>query len=326
VADSLGKIARRRVRKRLFGLSLDEASFARRGFHAGEPGARVRLEQIGYTFLTGYHVALGEDDPRALGVRLDAIESDLRGFGFEGAAMALALLDTLTPWNSSRWHRFVSGPAAPHVYMAHVGFGWALARLHRLHPTIERPLARLDPLLRWLALDGYGFHEGYFYWRRYVHGLEVPRGLSGYALNAFDQGLGRSLWFVEGAGVTQIPATIATFPSSRHADLWSGVGLACAYAGGVDSASIHALGAAARPYESHLAQGVAFAAKARLRAGNPVAHTELACRVLCGLSAEEAAGVTDAALEQLPPDGEVPAYEVWRRRIRAEFAKEAVML
>ncbi len=130
---------------------------------------------------------------------------------------------------------------------------------------------------------------------------------------------------MDGADVTRIPVTIAAFPASRHADLWSGVGLACTYAGGVDGAAIEALLKAAGPYRSHLAQGASFAAKARQRADNPAPHTELGCQVLCGLSADEAAHMTDVALEDLPPDGPEPAYEVWRRRIRAHFAEEETL-
>ena len=45
----------------------------------------------------------------------------------------------------------------------------------RLAPARRRPeerfLARLeDPILRWLALDGYGFHEGIFRRGRYIEG------------------------------------------------------------------------------------------------------------------------------------------------------------
>jgi uncharacterized protein YuzE len=61
---------------------------------------------------------------------------------------------------------------------------------------------------------------------------------------------------------------------------------------------------------------VAFAAQVRVRGGNPAAHTELACRLLCGLSAAETAALTDETLIDLPPDGEIPAFEIWRRRIQ----------
>jgi len=311
------------LRKRLFGIAVVETSFARRGFRAGHAGARQRLEQIGQTFLLGYHAALEDPAPDRLAARLNAAPAELRGFAFEGAAMALMLLDQLTPWCRYRLAAFLRGPAAAHVYMVHVGAGWAFARLCW---NLDRPLARLDPLLRWLAIDGYGFHAGYFYWPRYVTQQAPATRLSGYARRVFDQGLGRSLWFVEGADVERIPATIAAFAPQRHADLWSGVGLACAYAGGVDRAALEALLSAAADYQPYLAQGAAFAAKARQRAGNPVAYTELACAVLCDMSADDAARITDAALLDLPPDGALPAYEGWRQRIRAQFAQEVVTL
>ncbi len=307
------------LRKSIFAISAEEATFARRGFHTGDHGARWRLEQIGRTFLQGYHAALAEDDLESLACRLNTVEAEFRGFAFEGAAMGLALLDQSSPWQPRRLGKFLDGPAASHAYMVHVGTGWALARL----PWCRQwPPAWLDPFLGWLAVDGYGFHEGYFYWRRYVGEQSLSGRLSGYACRVFDQGLGRSLWFVYGADVTQLPTTIAAFPLSRQADLWSGVGLACAYAGGVNRTAVEALRSTAEPYQPHLAQGAAFAAKARQRAGNPSPHTELACQVLCGLTADAAAHVTDVALENLPADRPEPAYEIWRQRIQKSFAKE----
>jgi hypothetical protein len=181
----------------------------------------------------------------------------------------------------------------------------------------------LDNLLGWLTVDGYGFHEGYFHARHYVEQQAVHRRLSGYAHRVFDQGLGRSLWFVDGADVARIPKTIATFPPSRHADLWSGVGLACSYAGGVAQAAIEDLRQAAGPYLPHLAQGAVFAASARQRAGNPAPQTDLACNILCGLSPCAAAVIADKALVDIPSDGAEPAYQVWRRRIQVQFAEEA---
>src|SRR5437868_6321387 len=109
-----------RMRKRVFGLSLDEATFARRGFREHDPETRQRLEHIGYTFLGGYHAALEGSDPHELGARLNEVEAESRGFAFEGAAMALALLDMLTPWTRSRWSAFLEGAGKDHVYMIHV--------------------------------------------------------------------------------------------------------------------------------------------------------------------------------------------------------------
>lgn len=310
------------LRRQLFHLPIEEASFARRGFRGNDNQARERLEQIGSTFLRGYHNALEETDPSALAQRLNLVDRELRGFAFEGAAMGLVLLDYLTPWNRRRLRSFVAGPGTDHIYMVHVGIGWAIGRLPWLRRHLKDYLGQLNPLLCWLALDGYGFHEGYFHWPHYVVEQKTPERLSAYSCRVFDQGLGRSLWFVDGGDAGRIPVTIAKFDSSRHADLWSGVGLACAYAGGVNCTAIEVLQQAAGPYRPQLAQGAAFAAKARLRAGNGAEHTEAACRILCGLSADAAASITDEALENLPTNGDEPAYETWQKRIQTRFATE----
>lgn len=312
-----------KFRKRMFSISFEEATIARRGFNDGGIEATRRLEQIGRTFLLGYHAALSDEAPAALALRLDATETAFCGFAYEGAAMGLALLDQFSPWRRGRLRAFLNGAGSKHTYMIHVGAGWAIARIPWLRRNVERPLAHLDPLLRWLALDGYGFHEGYFHWRRFVQKPECVNELQGYARHAFAQGLGRALWFIEGADAKRITAAIALLPCPLHADLWSGVGLACTYAGGAEQAAVEHLRLAAGAYRAELAQGAAFAAKTRQRAGNETLHTEMACQVLCGLSSDEAAQVTDVMLQLLPEDRDVPAYEIWRQRIQSYFIQES---
>lgn len=299
----------------------EEASFARRKFRVPRDSVRKRLECVGTTFLVGYHAALEEAGMQALEARLLEVELEFRGFAYEGAAMALDLLDQVTPWKARRLAAFMDGPGSPHIYMVHVGMGWSLARMPL---RLGRRLARLDPLLRWLALDGYGFHEGYFHWPRYAGGTRPPKRLRGYQLRAWDQGLGRSMWFVGGADAEWIAGAIAAFPASRRADLWSGVGLACAYAGGADPGEIRILRLASGTYHPHLAQGVVFAAGARSRAANLAEHTDLACQLLCALSLQQAAAISDGTRCQAQADSD-PAYEVWRRLIREHFAQQEYM-
>lgn len=307
------------LRRLAFGISAEETSFARRGFPGVGSPARGRLERVAGTFVDGYHAGLLDDRPESLGHRLNAFDSEVRGFAFEGAAMALALLDVLTFWRRNRVRAFLDGPGSLHCYMVHVGVGWALARLGR---RPGRWLPRFDPLLGWLIVDGYGFHEGFFDWRRHVGEQVVPERLAGYERRMFDHGLGRCVWFVDGAEVGRISGTIGAFSAGRRGDLWSGVGLACGYAGGVDRGEMEALRAACGMHLPQVAQGVAFAAKARQRANNMAPHTEEACSVLCGLPASEAAAVTDAALEGLPTNGTEPMFEAWQKRIQSRFALE----
>ncbi|HWR82172.1 MAG TPA: DUF1702 family protein [Candidatus Deferrimicrobium sp.] len=310
-----------RLRQRLLGISESQTSFVPRGFHWRDENARQHLEKSGAAFVHGYNSALSDDRPEPLASRLHEVELEKVGFAFEGASMALALLDLLTPFNHGRLERFLHGPGSAHVYMVHVGAGWAAARLRRSPYGL---MNKMHPLFRWLAVDGYGFHEGYFHSRQTIQQQKIPRRITGYAGRAFDQGLGRSLWFVYGADVEAIVQTVQSFEARRRPDLYSGVGLAAAYAGGIDDQSLRRLKSLGSEYESAIAQGAAFAAKARMRAGHLASHTEIACQILCEIPAEIAAAITDEALQNLPADGAEPSYEIWRCRIQAAFSRRPV--
>lgn len=308
-------------RRMLLGISPDETCFDQRGFPRADRAVQLHLETAGAAFVDGYNAALSALQADTLVARLNRIEAMYRGFAFEGAAMALALLDFVTPWNRSRFQRFLeSSHGDAHLYMLHVGAGWAIARIPWARRNFQRAMARYDPLYRWLALDGYGFHEGFFHTRQYVQNHSPPRRLSPHAARVFDQGIGRSLWFSQGGDVTQIASVVEAFPIGRQQDLWSGVGLAAAYAGGVARADLELLRDRGAAYAPQLAQGAAFAAKARLRAGNLVPQTELACDVFCQLPAQDAAAVTDNCLRDLGGDSDTPAYQAWRERISANFS------
>lgn len=308
-----------RWREKLFGLSHGEVRFARRGFPADVPGIRERLERAGGAFVDGYNIALRHRDaPGALSASLLALDHDLHGFAHEGAAMSLAILDQLAPWSRSRWREFLDANPR-HRYLILVGGGWAMARLFRR--GVPR-FARGADATSWpLLYDGYGFHQAFFRPAKYVRARRQPP-LAGYAAKAFDQGVGRSLWFVEGASAARIAATIGSFEPARRGDLWSGAGLACAYAGGLDRAGVAELRERAGAHADDLAQGVAFAATARVEAGNATAATELACEVLWSATPGGVADFVDEDLRQAAADGEGEVrYEAWRRRIRRRFAK-----
>ena len=307
------------MRQRLFSISTEETTFAKRGFKTPDPQIQEQLEKVGRTFLQGYHAAIANDKLDVLVPQLNAVAADWRGLAFEGAAMGLAILDFLPGGRKNRLQEFLAGGGEDHAYMVHVGAGWILGRIP---VKVDKYVSQLDPLLKWLAIDGYGFHEGFFHHSRYITERVVSDKVSGYAQRMFDQGLGRSLWFVAGADVTHIRETISQFSPIRQPDLWSGVGLSCAYVGGVDKIAMAALRTAAEPHQVQLFQGAAFAANTRQREFNSTVHTELACQVFCSMSASAAAKITDIALENLPPDAEEPAYEVWRRRIQAQFVPE----
>ncbi|WP_369213105.1 DUF1702 family protein [Streptomyces flavofungini] len=302
-----------RLRRAVMGVPDAEAI----GFSRGDTPTWRHLETVVRTAVGGYHSVLDSSRMEDLVPRLDRTPLELRGYAYEGAAMGLTGLDCFLP-GASRLQAYLAGPGSPHVYMVHIGAGEALARLRRRPEPFMRRLS--DPALRWLVMDGYGFHEGFFKERRFVDRQQVPAHLSPFARRVFDQGVGRSIWFTRGADPGDIARTVADFPSHRHADLWVGVGVACGYVGGVDRAAVEALRGAAGRHVTRMAVGAAFVAKGRIRAGNPIPDTDLACEVLCGLSGEAAAHHVDRAFKDLPDTPSAPAYDVLQRRLHTALA------
>ncbi|HEX3733266.1 MAG TPA: DUF1702 family protein [Mycobacteriales bacterium] len=313
----------RALRRRIMTPSMSQTRLDVRGFHTKDPESRELLEAIGRSFLTGFGYAAGARTPADAEWQLETVDRPFRGFAYEGAAMGFTILDGLRLGGGGSIQQFLAGRAEPHVYMVHIGVGWGLARLPRWRWAKVMPT---DPFMRWFVFDGYGFHQAYFHTRRYVHERhrEEPfRGPGGviepYANRAIDQGIGRALWFVAGADVDRLISILDSYPRERRSDLYSGAGLAASYAGGADETELSSLRDRAREHRASVAQGSVFACEARVRAGLVTPHTRLAARVFCGMSPEDAAAVADEAIVGLPPDGEVPAFEVFRQRIAAEF-------
>ncbi|HEY1348700.1 MAG TPA: DUF1702 family protein [Ktedonobacteraceae bacterium] len=299
----------------LFGVTAKDTSFSQR-----DRQAAGRLKTVVNTVTKGCQLTLQNSNVEKLVGKLDAFDPELRGFAYEGAGIGLAALDCLLPWKN-RVRAFLAGPGSAFIYAVPLGAGMALARLHRRpEPFLKK---RLDPLMGWVLLDGYGFHEGFFARRRAIGRQQVPQHLSAYGRRVFDHGVGRSIWFSGEASVAQVQTTIAAFPPERQADLWRGVGLAVGYTGGVERPVIAALLDACGPHRAPLALGIAVAANARHSVGNPSPNADLASETVWGLSSQQLSQLVEQARADLPPDGEVPAYEIWRQRIEAQFAGSA---
>jgi len=315
-----------RLRSRLLTPSMNETKLSVRGFHEKNPEARDLLETVGGSFLTGYAHAAAAATTAEADAELAKLPRRFRGFAYEGAAMAMAVRDGLPVGGTRHVERFLEGEGAKHVYMVYVGVGWAMARVPRFRWS--RMYTR-DPLLRWLVLDGYGFHQAYFRTGKYVHEqyqeVDFPwpgPGWSSYAARVIDHGIGRAMWFVGGTDVQRVADLVDAFPEDRHADLYAGVGLAATYAGGVGRPELESLRERAGKHRRWLAQGSAFAATARIEAGLENEHTTLAVQVLCGTTAQQAVRACQETLPDPCTDDKVPAYEVWRSRIAERLSAE----
>ncbi|WP_433018920.1 DUF1702 family protein [Kribbella sp. CA-294648] len=303
------------ARARLALLGVPERKILR--FKGGDTPRWRHLEDALRAAVGGYHAVLEGGNLDAIVARLDRFPKHMNGYAHEGVAMGLTGLDLFLP-GKSRFRAFLAGAGDAHIYMSHIGAGEALAQMRRLPEPFLRKLD--DPVARWLVMDGYGFHLGFFHPKKYVDRQVVPPYLSPYGRRVFDQGVGRSIWFTQGADVERVAAKVATFPPVRQADFWLGIGTGCCYAGGMEPSEIELLREVCGPHLPYLATGAAFAAKGRHRAGNPVEDTEMACQHLCDTDSSGARDIVDEALTDLPTDDSRNACHVVQDRVIATFS------
>jgi enediyne biosynthesis protein E2 len=302
--------------------SLADVTFAGRGFPVTPAPATERLEAIPQAVVCGFEWGIDARGQWEVERRLELVEPELRGFAYEGATMAYTVRDAMAAGRGHRTRDLLTGPARPHLFLAYIGVGFAMARLPR--PLWKNVLPGLDspyhPTMSWLAVDGYGFDRAYFDTAKWVTRQWRPPaypwlGRADYFPRAVDQGIGRALWFIHGGQPAGVAAAIGRFAADRQADLWSGIGLASTVAGGCSADGLRLLRRAAGGYGPHLAQGAVFGAKARESAGFVPVHTRIAVEVFAGRSVEAAAALADDLTIGRPDDE--PDYEAWRARIRA---------
>ncbi|GLU48725.1 DUF1702 family protein [Nocardiopsis ansamitocini] len=316
------------LRRLLLTPRLTDVTFAKRGFPAGAPDVVRRLEAIPQSVVCGFEWGIDARGLWEVERRLDLVEPELRGFAYEGATMALTVRDAMAGGRGTLTRELLRGPGRPHIFLAYIGIGFAMARLPR--PLWRTVIPALDdvqyhPTMSWLAVDGYGFDRAYFDTPRWVDEQRIPaaypwEGNPAYFLRAVDQGIGRALWFIHAADADNVATAVERFAPSRHPDLWSGVGLAATFAGGCDDADLTSLRGRSGEHRAHLAQGAVFATKARHFSGFVAPHTHGAIGALADLDVTGAVALADGtAVEPGTVDG-VPAYELWREKIRAHFA------
>lgn len=299
---------------RLLGLSADQASFQARGFATPHSPAQQSLETVGRTFIGGYNAALAAQHLDSVIQYIRGLPLDERGFAAEGAAMGVAVVDAL-PFRKPMLPSFVAALDSRYTYLVHVGCGWAIARVPWRRKQI---LASLNTVHGWLAIDGLGFHDTYFYHKRILAGWR--REQSGYAARAYDQGVGRALWFVAGGSTASAIRLILGFPYERRSDLWSGLGLAMAYAGPAGQTEAAAALAAADRDAASFAQGVAFACEAHALGLHAPIHADVLARSIWDLSASELAGlVRDARAGLSATPSDPPQYQNWRDSVSQAF-------
>lgn len=305
------------ARKQILGLGLHEATFAVRGFEENT-GAQARLEEVAKTVVYGYNTALeagnNEEDLTALTNRT---KPELQGFLSEGLAMGLFTVGRFSFGGSSSFWKFARQNHGRHEYMSYIGAGLAIGVFGS---SFEKFIDKACPMCGHLVLDGIGFYYAMFKTQKGIEEQYVPKKIADnqFYQARYDNGLGRALWFYASGRPKVILREIDKFPQSRRGNIWSGIGLAASYAGGVGEEDIHELAASAKEYSLYLGQGCFLAVHTRYRAENPHLNSKTV-DILTGASGEschtEAIRLRKIFKDKREVDGK-PSFQVFLELVR----------
>ncbi|WP_067461974.1 DUF1702 family protein [Nocardia amamiensis] len=285
-------------------------------FEQPDQHTALELEQVTMALVTGIDSAVRSANNDELIATLLQVPPKYRGFAYEGAAVGLTAIDSLSP--GRRAAELISGPASEYALTMYVGVGLAMAKIPKFRWNKVFPQ---HPLFRWLAIDGYGFYNAFFKMQRYVRDKHVETRFPGWLgdrdnlKRIVDQGTGRALWFIGGGSPAGVVRMISEFDPKRHADLWSGVGIAVTFAGGVETPVMEELWDVAGQYRPQLSLGSAMVARIRQQTNSVNEHSEAAAKVFCGTSVAKTDALLETSLEGLPDDGTSGTYLLWRDRV-----------
>lgn len=247
-----------------------------------------KIESIFAIFQMAQQDACSIDDVDELIKKLETTETEFLSVAYEGAAMELALKDFSEGDNITKWNALLE-KSKKHACQIYIGMGWAIAKEQRKSlPFIES----LNSNMLYRIWDGCGYYDGIFRQRQVIKGQIRLEYIEEKNYSAYDEGLGRSIWYLNKGDVAKVSEMIQNFSSARHSDLWRGIGIACSYVGGFDEQTLNSLVPSAGQYSSQLGIGAAMVAKSRIDADSLTNEIELACSVFNQLTAEEAMKIT----------------------------------
>lgn len=274
-----------------------------------------KMETIQNTFLHVQDIFFESPDWKRHVAELESTDIEFRSIAYESASMSIALEDLKQGEQLTNWLQFLNEVASHHATQVHVGLGWAFSQ------TLKNPivyLPELNPMMRYRVLDGYGYYEGIFRRRRSIINhlkLQVEDTI---ASSALDQGIGRSIWYLNKGNIADAKAMIEGFAVERHKDLWRGLGIAIAYVGGCNEETLQEIFTKADSYKTQLTTGAVMALVSRDAAKYITADTELVCNVWCKQIPEQILEINCCIKSELDLSA-ADAYSNWLSELEKIF-------
>lgn len=287
--------------------------------HKVHPGGS-KVAHAPLTLLAESANAIGPDTDITKWVdSLKSLKLSDRIVAYEGSFGTAVCLDASHPTEQSRVAQMVE-LAPDHLAGLGLGVGHALASLNI---TADISQAVSEHYLGWMAMDSYGMNQGYFHWYDSVQNMQVPKNLPPLAMAAFEQGLGRAIWFISNGDPKVIQPLLERFPVTRQPNLWRGVGLMTSFWGAEDEQGMKKLLKLSKQFRPFFQQGAAQGVSFRVDLDDVNDYTEAASRLICSASIDEIGELCELLMVQNTGDTfDSRAYHSWQNALVDFFSED----
>ena len=252
-----------------------------------------RIELIVLTFQVGRKFAEEILDLSDLVNQLNEVDEEFRSMAFEGASMAITIQSIEAEDGLQRWSEFLdSNPK--YTTQITIGLGWAIGEKDFSPDSV---LGRLNSMTQARAMDGFGYFMGLFRRRISIRTQQIPEGISDDLQLAFDQGIGRSLWYISKGDLEMLERMMDSFPEYRQKHMWRGIGVACPVVGGSDAQHLKDLKQLSGEYRTQLDTGCALAARSSVASNSENRFLDDACELWLNRSMLDSARLTEVESE-----------------------------
>ena len=132
--------------------------------------------------------------------------------------------------------------------------------------NLASTLSEIEPDFQVKVLDGYGYWHGLFRRRLTIRTQTIPKNITSEYQSGFDQGIGRTIWYITKGEVAKVVNIINHFSEDRRANLWQGIGVASTYVGGCSDELIGELKSASSEFKKNFETGIESAESSLKRA------------------------------------------------------------
>lgn len=267
------------------------------------------------SFHIGKNIALENDNYDSLIKMLNEVDSNFPSVVFEGAASGVANAVFREKHDFQIWLDFANKLDKAHQAQAYVGLGWALAENAILPSSI---FEKIQPFRYGRVLDGYGYYHGLLRRRIFVKGAKQPENISEIELQAFDQGIGRAIWYTSKGDLSLLEKMLSAFNESRIPAIWRGIGVAALYVGELNETLSKSLLGLAKENKASFLTGAALAAMGK-SLNQSISNTDKLSFKTLGMSAKEFSNLTLQAERKFTSSSSKKAYFEWLREIESYF-------